>query len=132
MRAAVSLALDYLDGDDDRRLESLAGSLDDEEPGGRGRLLAQICRAAAEALRNQPDRAWTILASLDQSPAYLEPGLAALVLEIVDLASSSPGGESGSTPWANLRGDLNESLKIGNLGLGDRFDSNRPPPPFRP
>ena len=131
-RAAVMLARALLDEGDDRTLELLALTIDDvEEPGGRQARLAQICRGGVAVLRGDPERAWSLLTTLDQSLALLEPDLSALMLEIVDRVPSDLGVGAGLISWSKLQKELNEALGIGELDLEDRHDPSRPPP-FEP
>ena len=133
MRAAAMLALELLGDRDDRTLEFLAMSLDgDAESGDRQRRLAQICRGAVALLRGDVDRAWSVLTTLDQSPALLEPDLSSLLLEVVDCVPARPGGEAASIPWSKLRTQLNEALGISERDFEDRSDSTRPLPSSRP
>ncbi|WP_169972980.1 protein kinase domain-containing protein [Tautonia rosea] len=127
------LARSLFDRLDHLGLNALADSLEAEPNAGtHRRRLADICRAASNALEDRPDVALEHLTARAPAPSYLEPALAELALEVAEWARSSPSAGPLTAQWANVREDLLQALRIVTFDPAERFEPGRRRPPTRP
>ncbi len=75
--------------------------------------LAAICRAGSAALSDRPEEAWKELTTNGVTPQYLDPGLAAVAVEVVAQVVGSTNADARvSSQWSSLREDLIDKLEI--------------------
>ncbi|WP_152050870.1 protein kinase domain-containing protein [Tautonia marina] len=131
--AYTQLARALFDRLDHLGLNALADSLEAEpEAATQRRRLADICRAASNALEDRPDLALEHLTARAPAPPYLEPALAELALEVAEWARSSPSASPLAAQWTNVREDLLQALRIVTFDPAERFEPGRRRPQARP